>query len=645
MKIKKIDFLSPKITLFYYGSKRHKSIVGAIMTLTMVFFSTLYIFYFVSSIATHKISNFMFYKNYLTDVGLFSFNDTTGIYHYFQLYDVDRNDYGDYNPKYVRIFMSRLYRSYQNNEDSLSSNEHWVYGTCREGIDNENIKKEVFSEDAFFHRGACLRYYFNTNKKEYYPIEDKDNFKYPYLIHGAGRKENLFLGTIIEKCDNSSIMSKVFGPCGNQEEIDNYLKKNIGIYLQLLERQVSTSDYNNPIYEYFSSISSSLDSTVIPANNINIAPFYIDIQTGIFLPTTQKVITYSLQDNQRGSLESTGKKNTLAVFDYWLQNSSHIMKGGYSTFYDILPSIGGIIQLIYYIFYLVNYFYNKYIIIHDCNKSFFRMYNLEDNKNVQVKNQFLKCIKSIREEARVKYNNEQFKRHSVLVKKKSTSSNELSEINKSIKKNKLKSVKTEIDSDNNFLKYLNNNKNTVNNMSHSKDLMISIPNNNFIYKNTNNIKIINNNNNNEINNNNNDNNNNNQREITVIRKKNNEKFIFRKKDDILSAYFHDSDKNNSAYYQFSHQLKEFLHHKRKSFKIEPLNEKILNKYLTFFNYLMSFTGNEFRKRGFLVLNKFREKLLGEEHLFRTNIFLYHLEKYFNIKERQKIDIFELYENL
>ena len=60
---------------------------------------------------------------------------------------------------------------------------------------------------------------------------------------------------------------------------------------------------------------------------------------------------------------------------------------------------------------------------------------------------------------------------------------------------------------------------------------------------------------------------------------------------------------------------------------------------------MSFTGNEFRKRGFLVLNKFREKLLGEEHLFRTNIFLYHLEKYFNIKETQKIDIFELYENL
>ena len=48
---------------------------------------------------------------------------------------------------------------------------------------------------------------------------------------------------------------------------------------------------------------------------------------------------------------------------------------------------------------------------------------------------------------------------------------------------------------------------------------------------------------------------------------------------------------------------------------------------------------------FFVLNQFRQKLLGEEHIFRNNIILYHLEKYFNIKEIQKVDILELFENL
>ena len=215
MKIKNIDFLSPKITLFYYGSERHKSSVGAIMTLMMIILSTIYIFYLILSIVRHKISEFMSYRSYLTDAGLYLFNDTTGIYHYFQLYNLRKNEYGDYNPKFVRIFMSRLYKSYQNNQAILSENEHWVYDICREGIDNENINKELFSEGTYFYKGACLRYYYNNDKKEYFPIEDKNNFKYPYLIHGSGRIGNLFLETVIEKCDNSSIISKVIGPCGN----------------------------------------------------------------------------------------------------------------------------------------------------------------------------------------------------------------------------------------------------------------------------------------------------------------------------------------------------------------------------------------------------------------------------------------------
>ena len=388
MKIKKIDYLSPKITLFYYGNKRHKSVVGAIMTLLMAILSSVYIFYFISNIITHKISNFMFHTSYLTDAGLYLFNDTTGIFHYFLIHDGAKNEYRDYNPKYIRIFMSRLYKKYQNNEESLSDNDHWVYGSCREGIDNENVNKGVFSEETFFNKGACLRYYYNSYKKEYFPIEDKNNFKYPYLIHGTGRKDYLFLETVIEKCDNSSILTKIFGPCGDQKEIDNYLNKQMGVFLQLLERQVITNNYYNPIYEYISGISGSMDSKFVSINNINLAPFYIDIQTGVFLLNSKKIITYFFENNQRATWDNTGNQNILAIYDYWLVNSSHIIKGGYSSLYDILPSIGGIIQLIYYIFYIANYFYNKYIVIHDCNKSFFRMYNSEDNMNTSIKISF-----------------------------------------------------------------------------------------------------------------------------------------------------------------------------------------------------------------------------------------------------------------
>ena len=175
---------------------------------------------------------------------------------------------------------------------------------------------------------------------------------------------------------------------------------------------------------------------------------------------------------------------------------------------------------------------------------------------------------------------------------------------------------------------LKQNNNNINELSNSNDLMISLA-NNAIYNNTNNIAIYN------------------KKQNFLIPKdkiKDNENGS-KKLGDLKNLFFHESDKLNNAYFQFSHQLKEFLNQKRKTFKIEILNEKIISKYISFYNYCMSFLGNEERKRGFEVLNKFRQKLLGEEHLFRINIFLYHIEKYFNIKEKEKIDIYELYENL
>ena len=638
MSIKEIDFLSPKITLFYYGSKRHKSFVGAIITLIMVMLSALYVFYLIMNIINHKSSNFMSYKTYLTDAGHYIFNDTTGIYHYFQIYDIENKVFGQYNSKYIRIFMSRLYRSYQNNQSLLSDNEHWVYDICREGEDNKNINKGIFNKETYFYQGACLRYYYNNEIKKYFPIEDKNNFKYPYLIHGSGRSENLYLETIIEKCDNSSVITDLLGNCASEIEINEYLERYMGVYMQLLEKQVITNDYENPIYEYISGIPGSLDSSSVPVNNINLSPFHIEIKNGVFLPETQKIITYYFDNNSLTTWENSRNKKILSIFVYWLNNSCQIIKGGYSTLYDILPSIGGIIQLIYYIFYSFNFLYNKFIVIHDCNRAFFRMYNSEDFQNLKAKKKFMSCINSIREEVKLaqsKHKNDNYKRHSLFERNKAMKQkktiqniNNKDDINNNInnyinnnmnKNNKKKCTNTEINFNKELVKYINYNNNQLIDISNSNDLMIALNNNKIINNNINNIKIINNNKRKSISND--------------------------KKDDLISGYFHDSDKINSAYYQFSYQLKEFLNQKRKSFKIEPLNERILKKFLSFYNYILSFIGSHYSQRGFLVLNKFREKLLGEEHLFRTNIFLYHLEKYFNIKETEKIDIFELYENL
>ena len=111
-----LDYLSPKISLFHNGHKSHTSNVGGITTILMIILSGVYVFYLIYSIAQHKFSNFWTYKNYLNDVGQYNFNDTGGIFHFFQLYDYQNQKYGEYNSKYVRIFMSRInYRDFGKN--------------------------------------------------------------------------------------------------------------------------------------------------------------------------------------------------------------------------------------------------------------------------------------------------------------------------------------------------------------------------------------------------------------------------------------------------------------------------------------------------------------------------------------------------
>ena len=59
----------------------------------------------------------------------------------------------------------------------------------------------------------CIRHYYNKTEKKYYSLNksennlnNKNNFKYPYLEHGISNKKNSLLSTIIEKCTNNSIL-------------------------------------------------------------------------------------------------------------------------------------------------------------------------------------------------------------------------------------------------------------------------------------------------------------------------------------------------------------------------------------------------------------------------------------------------------
>ena len=54
-----------------------------------------------------------------------------------------------------------------------------------------------------------------------------------------------------------------------------------------------------------------------------------------------------------------------------MQNTVHIYERKYNNIFDILSEIGGVVQFIFYIFYWINFSYNRYTIAFDTNNLFF----------------------------------------------------------------------------------------------------------------------------------------------------------------------------------------------------------------------------------------------------------------------------------
>jgi len=54
----------------------------------------------------------------------------------------------------------------------LESTNHWVYGHCKREIDSRNIGHLIENEEEF-ENSACIRRYYDSKTKKYYPTRDE----------------------------------------------------------------------------------------------------------------------------------------------------------------------------------------------------------------------------------------------------------------------------------------------------------------------------------------------------------------------------------------------------------------------------------------------------------------------------------------
>ena len=605
MTLEDFDYLSPSITFFHYGRKNHSSKIGGVLTITGILISIAYILYLLTDAFSYKSLSLLFYKKFEYESGKYIF-DNEGIFHFINLYSVNNNGYfGKFDKKYIRIFISRIAKVYPKNENSLSENDHWVYDLC-DNNDKLNMDINLFDKIPDFTNASCIKYYYNSKTKNYYNKNQKE-FIYPFIEHGNARKDNTLLGILIEECQNNTIFDNILGPCATQNDIKKYLNEFTAFYFSFIDNQVDPTNLKKPITKYFNTISSSLSKTKYSIHNINFNPLVVKTDKGLLKKKYINDKSFMFDYNREDSTVNKGNSNILAEISFWVENNFIIYDRSYNKIINILPTIGGIIEILYYIFYFINWVYNKYTILLHTKDLFLKIYtgrelNLADNE--LKKDTFIQKFTCMLSENKIP----------------------VSKFAYLSQKNAVFSTKNKV-------------KNSIVDSNVNIHNIISTYNHVFDFNNTSNLKFIPNQTS--------KNNYGNLKTILTKSKNNTRKaknsaptFIYRMNTNRKQTNIEEMPRYNA----FEQEFKKYI--RKNKLKVKCPNRKIplIENKFSFITFISSFFHNKNKNYGVDIFELFRKKLLSEEHLYRAHVNLYLLVKYFDI-EQEKTDILELYKNL
>ena len=346
-----------------------------------------------------------------------------------------------------------------------------------------------------------------------------------------------------------------------------------------------------------------------------------------------------------------------------MQNNIQIYERRYNNIFDILSEIGGVVQFLFYIFFWVNYIYNKYVIASDTNFLFFAV---KDNqiKDKDDKKRKSKVIINNNENNNIKihnfnnfninYDSNNNIKHTPLLK-----------LKKSIKKysslkNVDKEMKTKLNinninqesksninnSDNNnfdniIIKKKNENTNE-NNFNYFNNVnLIKTLNKNFFRLNQKNISKI------DINSSSLDLKHNKnlifKKELFSLENKNNKKKIVGSSSHKTFNYAINEEEFYNKIFLSKNSLAKIDH---KTIRLRQFNKiekiKTVNNF-SFFIFLKYLCFEKKGKTGFII--NFRKHLLSEEHLFKSHIKTILLEKEFNSKNIHSTNVFECFNEL
>ena len=367
MWIKKLDMLSPPITLYYNEEAQHSSIFSAILSIVVYIGVSVAAIYYALNFIERTSPKAYFFNKYTEDAGTFPVN-ASSMFNFIQITDKDSNkvlpfDFG----AFVAIGFDKAYdQDYMKDKTIVERIDHWVYGYCNNDSDTEGISELIDFE--YYEQSACIREYYDSTKKQY--IKTGENgFRWPIIEKGCAHPDRTFYGIIIQRRDkaHSQIEKKTPESCKGVSEI-NQVVEDVSLKFQIMNHFADMLNYEKPFTKIFQSITSDMTDKTYRTSHLNFNPANLFTYNGLFFENIVEETSYIYTTTEKSTTEEKDGVNIngciIAIY-FWMQNTLQHYERSYDRVQDTLSDIGGVTSIIITFAYGINLLVNNFVVLID----------------------------------------------------------------------------------------------------------------------------------------------------------------------------------------------------------------------------------------------------------------------------------------